>query len=138
MFHAGAYQSRSRLGAVKNKSRTLIPGIPRRTVAVNEIGIDAGTGSLNRCSFVAAEHWRYGGGEPFCNAPTAPGSAYCVRHLAQCGAAPPEAVGAAEVPPPPPELGFLAEAVLPELIPDDPREIRSLLDVEPVGPGIEE
>lgn len=140
MFHIGAYQSRPHSREFENKTRTLTPGILRGTVAVNEIGIDTGADSLNQCSFVAAEHWRYGSGEPFCNAPTAPGSAYCVRHLARCAAERPEtgAVGAAEVPPPPPELGYLAEAVLPELMPDDPREIRALLDVEPLGPGNEE
>ena len=46
--------------------------------------------------------------------------------------------GAAEAPPPPPELKFLAEAALPELMPDDVREIWALLDVKPSDPGGEE
>jgi hypothetical protein len=139
MFHVGAYQSRSHSLEDENKTRIFVSGIYRRTVTVNEIGIDAAARSLNQCCFVAAEQWRYGSGEPFCNAPAAPGSAYCVRHLAHCAAERPEtgAVGEGEAPPPP-ELGFLAEVALPELIPDDPREIRALLDVEPPGPGDEE
>jgi hypothetical protein len=140
MFHVGAYQSTSCLAQGENKSRTHIPGISRQTAIVNEIGIDAADRSLNQCSFVATEQWRYGSGEPFCNAPVAPGSAYCVRHLARCAAERSQtgAAGEGEAPPPPPELGFLAEVALQELIPDDPREIRALLDVEPPGPGREE
>lgn len=140
MFHGGAYQSRSSSSEYKNKSCTSLSQIVPSPEAVNAIGIEIADDTINRCSFVAAEHWRYGSGEPFCNARAAAGSAYCMHHLARCAAETSEtdAFGGADVPPPPPELAYLAETVLPEPIPDDPREFRALVDVEPPDRGDEE
>jgi len=133
MFHGCAYQSVAGLGKHENKTRTFTSRVTPVAKPVNEIGIEMAVDTINRCSFVAAEHWRYGSGEPFCNAQAAAGSAYCVHHLAHCAAeiSETDAGRAAEVPPPPPELAYLAETALPELIPDDPRELRALVDVEP-------
>jgi hypothetical protein len=133
MFHGGAYLSRASSGEDENKSRTHDSQIAPLAEAVNAVGFEAGADALNRCSFVAAEHWRYGSDEPFCNAPAAVGSAYCAHHLASCAAeiSQTEAWGTEDVPPPPPELAYLAEAALPELIPDDPRELRALVDIDP-------
>jgi len=140
MFHGGAYHCRRGLAGVENKTRT-VPEIAPAAAGVNEGGIAAEGTARQRCSFIVREHWRYGGAEPFCNAPSVPGSAYCARHLARCTASAEseaELAGAAEVPPPPPELGYLAEAALPELLPEDEGELRALLDVQPAAPGGEE
>ena len=40
----------------------------------------------NRCAFVIVDDWRYGDGNPFCDAPALAGRAYCARHWALCNA----------------------------------------------------
>ena len=147
MFHRGACQSMRFAGVGENKTRTNPTKVGHASSVVKAKGRPDGVDTRNQCSYVAAENWRYGGADPFCNAPVVAGTAYCVRHFARCAAAlaSSEALAleadlarAADDPPPPPELGFLAEAALPEQSPDDPRDIRALLDVEPPDRGGEE
>jgi len=138
MFHSGAYESRQREDEENKTGTTLtLPG-----GAVKRGGAGAPGDTRARCSFIVAEGWRYGGGEPFCNAPVAAGSAYCVQHRRRCAPTPDSSSAAlaeaAEAPPPPPEFGYLAEAVLPEALPDEAEEIRALLDVQPLDRGAAE
>ena len=92
------------------------------------------------CAYVAAVAWRYGAGDPFCGAPSLPGSPYCAPHHALCAlvAGSAEAAGAVraqsdpegEAPPPPPGL-IRSELPLPlELdAEEDPRELAACLDL---------
>lgn len=140
MFHRGACESRKGREHVENKSRTQAQ-IARDATAVNENGMVNPAGTLSQCSFIVTERWRFGGAEPFCNAPAVPGSAYCARHLAHCAAAPETELalaGEVEAPPPPPELRYLREAALPEVLPEAEDELRALLDVRPREPRGEE
>src|SRR5262249_20343119 len=98
------------------------------------------------CSFVVAD-WRTGA-EPFCGAPTRPGSSYCARHQPICVLSRESAEGRSrvaalmretdEAPEPPPELAHLRESTLPEPLPDDTGDLRALLDHPPPDPGARE
>jgi len=138
MFHRGACESRKGREYIENKSRTKIA---RDATAVNENGMVNPADTRSQCSFIVTARWRFGGADPFCNAPAVPGSAYCARHLARCAAAPESELalaGDVEAPPPPPELRYLREAALPELLPEAEDELRALLDVRPLEPRGEE
>lgn len=82
--------------------------------------------SSRPCAYVVAASWRFGGPDPFCNAPAAPGSAYCPRHRALCEPARPGAIDPVSPPdeaPPPPEFAYLAAAPLAESLEcDEPAE----------------
>jgi hypothetical protein len=91
------------------------------------------------CCFVLS-----GAGEAprFCDAPAAPGSAYCARHRAVCSVPPRSATGrrllrrlrrdAGDVAGPPPELAFLASVAVPEPdCGDEAEDLVACLDVAP-------
>jgi len=94
-----------------------------------------------------AEHWR-GVEGLFCGEVTLPGLAYCARHQSLCvvkrASAEGRALEAAQVadadaaPEPPLELAHLTPTAVPELLPDDPRELRVLLDHPPPESGASE
>lgn len=128
----------------ENKSGTEWPEIQDPAGTVNHSGRDAGTSASETCSFVVAdERWA---GDPFCGAPTRPGSSYCARHLPLCvvprGSAEGRSRAAAlmdeaeAAPEPPPELMHLRETALPEPLPDDPGDLRALLDHPPPDPAM--
>ncbi|MGH7123703.1 MAG: hypothetical protein ACREFI_04975 [Stellaceae bacterium] len=83
--------------------------------------------------------------DPFCGAPTRPGSSYCACHHRLCIVPSGSAEGrlratalieeAEAVPEPPPELAHLKESALPESLPDDPGDLRVLLDHPPPDPA---
>ncbi len=91
--------------------------------------------------------WREGG-EPFCGAPTRPGSPYCARHEPICIVPRESAEARSRVaalivevetaPEPPPELAHLKESVLPEPLSDDVSDLRAFLDHPPPDPGARE
>ena len=91
--------------------------------------------------------WREGG-EPFCSAPTRPGSSYCALHEPLCIVSCESAEGRSRLaaldeeadaaPEPPPELAHLKESVLPESLPDEVGDLRALLDHPPPVPGAQE
>jgi hypothetical protein len=94
------------------------------------------------CGFIVGEDWRYGGASPFCDAPAVAGSSYCERHRVLCELAPDTPAGVAAAlaleagagPEPPPELGFLAPAPIPELDAGaEPEEIAACLELGPRG-----
>ncbi len=129
-----------------NISRTSASWIQDAGGGVNVSGQSPGLRASTACSFVVAD-WREGG-EPFCGAPTRPGSSYCERHQPVC-IVPRESAEArsrvaalmADVeaaPEPPPELAHLKESVLPEPVPDDLGDLRALLDHPPPDPGARE
>ena len=130
----------------KNKERTSEAEIQDCRGWVNGSGQTLRSRASGACSFVVAE-WR-AGAEPFCGAPTRPGSSYCARHQPVCivpresaegrlrEAALLEDVDAA--PEPPPELAHLRESALPEALPDDIVDLRALLDHPPPDPGARE
>jgi hypothetical protein len=130
----------------KNISGTHHSKILGHSMSVNRSGQPGRSRASSGCSFVVAD-WRERR-EPFCAAPTRPGSSYCARHQALCivPKASPEArlreavllAEAEEAPGPPPELAHLAESALPESLPDDPRDLRVLLDHPPPDPGARE
>jgi hypothetical protein len=81
---------------------------------------NAGRRAVRPCSYVVATAWRYGGPDPFCNAPAVPGSSYCPRHHALCEGTAGEA-SAVELADnvvflPPPELAHLAATPLPDAL----------------------
>ena len=88
---------------------------------------------------------RRGSDAAFCDAPALPGSSYCVGHQRRCVVGPGSAEGRAveaallaeaeDAPAPPRELAHLAESGMPEPLPDDPRELRILLDHPPPESG---
>ena len=95
---------------------------------------------------MARAGWRYGGATPFCDAPALPGSSYCAGHRALCTIAPGSAAAetaalaldraAAAAPSPPPELGFLDAASVPELdAAAEPEDIAACLDLPPEPGG---
>lgn len=113
-----------------------------RTIAERPPVVTSGDRTPAHCGYVGAEAWRYGDGNPFCDAPAAPGSSYCARHQALCAVAPDSAAGeaaaralmraadAATIPPP--ELGFLAAVTVPELEAEAERgDIAACLDLPP-------
>ncbi len=128
----------------KNISGTRNPEIQDRFIAVNGSGRNAETSASGTCSFVVAD-WRLVA-DPFCGAPTRPGSSYCARHRPICIAPRGTAEGrlraaalfedAKTAPEPPLELAHLRETALPESLPDDPRDFRALLDHPPPDPAI--
>lgn len=128
----------------KNKTRTIMRLIPLSMGLVNESGDSPGVRSLYQCSYVVAER-RRGADAAFCDAPALPGSSYCAGHLRLCVVGPGSAEGRAleaallaeaeDAPAPPRELAHLAESAVPELLPDDPRELRVLLDHPPPETG---
>ena len=123
-----------------------MPKLPPRARPVNGFGQKLHSRPSDACSFVVAD-WR-AGGEPFCGAPTRPGSSYCARHQTLCvlprdsvegrsrEAALIEETNAA--PEPPPELAHLAESAIPEYLPDAIGELRALLDHPPPERGARE
>src|SRR5713226_3939914 len=68
--------------SVENISGTSLTGVPDSSAAVNSPGQSAGLRASGGCPFVIAD-WR-AGEEPFCGAPTRPGSSYCSRHQPLC------------------------------------------------------
>ena len=106
---------------------------------VNDSGQTARVRASGACSFVVAD-WR-AGCEPFCGAPTRPGSSYCAHHQPLCIVPRESAEGRSRldtllaeveaVPSPPPELAHLKESTLPESFPDDAGDLRALLDHPP-------
>ncbi|HXP73404.1 MAG TPA: hypothetical protein VN823_04605 [Stellaceae bacterium] len=126
----------------ENISRTLRSEIQDYPGQVNGCGQTARTRASDACSFVVAE-WRTGA-EPFCGAPTRPGSSYCARHQPVCIVPRESAEGrlreaalleeAEAAPEPPPELAHLRESALPEALPDDIGDLRALLDHPPPDP----
>lgn len=130
----------------KNKSRTESIPIQHTPPVVNHSGQTARARADTGCSFVVAD-WRQGG-EPFCGAPTRPGSSYCARHQLVCIVARGSAEGRSRIaallaeietaPEPPPELAHLKESVLPELLPDDVGDLRPFLDHAPPDRRAEE
>ena len=130
----------------ENISGTCATPIQDRIGPVNGGGQTAGIRASRGCSFVVAD-WREGA-EPFCGAPTRRSSSYCAAHQPICVIPHDSAAGrsceaalaeAAEAtPPPPPELAYLAESVLPEPMPDDAGEFRTLLDHSPPERGASE
>ena len=129
--------------ALENISGTERPDIQDPALTVNRFGRIGEASASGACSFVVAD-WR-SGGDPFCGEPVRPGSSYCVRHQPVCivprGTAEGRSRAAAlreeaeEAPEPPLELAHLREAALPESLPDDPRELRALLDHPPPDPA---
>lgn len=123
----------------ENRSGTSLTWIQDLTGVVNDSGQTAGVRASDACSFVVAD-WREGG-EPFCGAPTRPGSSYCARHQPVCIVPRESAEGRKRVaalleeieavPEPPPELTHLRESALPESLPDDAGDLRVLLDHPP-------
>ena len=113
---------------------------------VNDSGQITHARATSACSFVVAD-WRQGR-DPFCGAPTRPGSSYCVRHQPVCIVPRESAEGRARVaaliedaeatPDPPPELAYLRESAVPESLPDDADDLRALLDHAPPDPGTRE
>ena|SRR5579883_831102 len=92
------------------------------------------------CSFIAAEGWTYGRGDPFCDAPALPDSSYCERHRALCEIAPHSPAGLAAAhalvrtadiaPPPPADLAFLSASAPPEVDAEaEPKDIAACLDL---------
>lgn len=99
-----------------------------------------------RCSYVAAECWHYGAGDPFCPAPALPDSSYCAEHKALCRLAPGSAAAdraaaalqrAAEAAQgPPAELGFLDLPAIPDLDGEvDPDDIAHCIDLPDLEDG---
>ncbi len=123
----------------ENISETSPSELQQRQRSVNGSGRSGEGEPSGACSFVVAD-WR-AGAEPFCGAPTRTGSSYCAAHEPLCVARPgsPEeraleaalAEAAEAVPAPPPELAHLAESALPDPSPDDPADLRVLLDHQP-------
>src|ERR1700690_1400084 len=124
----------------KNKTRTSEFLIPLSAGVVNGSGDCPGARSIYQCSYVVAER-RRGADAVFCDAPALPGTSYCAGHLRLCVVGPGSAEGRAreaallaeaeDAPAPPRELAHLAESAVPESLPDDPRELRVLLDHPP-------
>ena len=131
---------------IENVSGTSASPILHRTRGVNLSGQTARARPTKTCSFVVAD-WRPGG-EPFCGAPTRPGSTYCDAHQLICVLPRESAEGrsraaalvseAEAVPEPPPELAHLRESALPETFPDDIADLRAFLDHPPPEPGARE
>lgn len=134
------------VGVVENISGTQCAWIPQISVGVNDSGQVVATRPRRACSFVVAD-WR-DGAEPFCGAPAVTGSPYCARHEPLCIVPRDSPEGRSRVaallddaegaPEPPPELAYLRESVLPELLPDDTGDLRAVLDYPPPGPGTRE
>jgi hypothetical protein len=130
----------------ENIQRTSEGTVSEHFSAVNRSGQPVRSRASSGCSFVVAS-WQEGR-EPFCGAPTRPGSSYCARHQSLCivPKASPEArlreavllAEAEEAPEPPPELRHLAESALLESLPDDISDLRVLLDHPPPDPGARE
>jgi len=130
----------------QNISGTTGSQIQDRASGVNRPGQTAHARPSATCSFVVAD-WRQGA-EPFCGAPTRPGSPYCARHQLVCVLPRESAEGrsraaelvseAAAVPEPPPELAHLRESALLESLQDDIADLRALLDHPPPEPGARE
>ena len=125
--------------ASENISGTYRSGVQHPDRSVNGFGQTAPSVADPGCSFVVAD-WREGG-EPFCGAPTAAGSAYCAHHQPLCVVAQGSAEGRSRIaalmaeieaaPEPPPELAHLKESALPESLPDEVGDLRALLDHPP-------
>jgi hypothetical protein len=134
------------VAAHENISRTHQPQIQDHAGGVNPPGQTTRARPSATCSFVVAD-WRQGS-DPFCGAPTRRRSSYCARHGSVCIVSS-ESVDdrsraavliaqAEDVPEPPPELAYLRECVLPELLPDDISDLRALLDHQPLELGARE
>lgn len=125
--------------SVENIPRTFETSIQDHGSGVNASGQTARPRASDACSFVVAD-WREGG-EPFCGAPTRPGSSYCAQHQPVCIVPCESAEGRLRIatlleeidaaPDPPPELALLKETTLPESFPDDAGDLRVFLDHPP-------
>ena len=114
--------------------------------AVNSPALNAERSASGTCSFVIADG--RSGGDPFCGASTRRGSSYCARHHPLCIVPRRSVEGRSRAavlieeaklaPKPPPELAHLRETALPEPLPDDPRDLRALLDHPPPNPAMRE
>jgi hypothetical protein len=82
------------IGNVSGTEGGTLAEIPAPVTKNSEIyNLDVRSGPA-RCGYVVAQDWRYGGADPFCNAPAVPGSSYCAKHLALCAVAPGTKAGA--------------------------------------------
>src|SRR5579872_5844156 len=125
----------------ENTSGTTIR-VQHEQPAVNSPVLNSERSASGTCSFVIAD-WR-SGGDPFCGASTRPRSSYCARHHPLCIVPRRSVEGRSRAavlieeaklaPKPPPELAHLRETALPEPLPDDPRDLRALLDHPPPDP----
>jgi hypothetical protein len=126
----------------KNISRT----IPCATASVTDEsdvldGIADERPGRERCGYVMAAQWRYGAGDPFCNAPAVRGSSYCAEHRALCEVDPETIEGQLLAG----DQAAAAHAVLPdefpsltapEALPDvEPDEGLAAIDVPPAPPA---
>ena len=128
----------------KNKYRTTASHIPPDTTVVNQKEALPERNSSSRCSYVIVEHCRAIDGL-FCGEAALQGLSYCARHQSLCvvkrASAEGRALEAAQLadaeraPEPPLELAHLAPSAVPEPLPDDPRELRVLLDHPPPEAG---
>jgi len=121
----------SPLSAVDENTTRTISQAPNRNLSAR---------ARRRCSYVAAEGWRYGAGDPFCAAPALAEGSYCAAHQALCRieAGSPAADRAARAlqraaeaaPAPPAELAFLDLAAIPDLDGElDAQDIAACLDL---------
>ena len=130
----------------ENISGTKSSWIQQSSQSVNDPGRIPVSAIRKSCSFVVTD-WREGG-EPFCGAPSLPGSAYCSGHQRLCIVRRDSPEGrsrlaalmeeAEEAPEPPPELAHLRESALPEPFPDEVGDLRAVLDHPPPDPGARE
>lgn len=120
--------------------QNIIGTIEPLPVLVTPAGADRAERSGRSCGYVAAKTWRYGAGDPFCNAPAVKGSSYCARHRARCAIAPASEAGTQAAAAllragdresaPPAEFAYLVLPLMPELEADaEPRDIAGCLDV---------